>query len=119
MTNSKNIGNKGEDLAALFLQKGGFNILYRNFYSKFGEIDIIAIKNKLLLFVEVKYRSNESRGKAEEMVSDYKKQRILRTAKYFLMKFPHYSEYNLRFDLIAISKNNGIKHIKNIILENI
>ncbi|HEC1788756.1 TPA: YraN family protein, partial [Campylobacter lari] len=47
-------GKKGEELACEFLKTQGFEILKRNFYSKFGEIDIIAKKDKILHFIEVK-----------------------------------------------------------------
>jgi len=51
-------GKIGEDLAAHFLCKKGFGILERNYHSRYGEIDIIASKADLIVFVEVKYRKN-------------------------------------------------------------
>ncbi len=53
-SNSQKIGKLGEDVASIFLTKKGFNILERNYTRKWGEIDIIAEKNKKLYFIEVK-----------------------------------------------------------------
>lgn len=54
--NHREIGTVYENKAVLFLQEKGFQILERNFYTRFGEIDIIAMDRDYLVFVEVKYR---------------------------------------------------------------
>lgn len=59
MTNPKMIGNIGEEIAQNYLLRRGCRILHRNYYSRFGEIDIIAEHDATLLFIEVKYRQNE------------------------------------------------------------
>ena len=55
---SLKIGNEAEDKASSYLQKKGYTILERNFHSKFGEIDIIAQKENVLHFCEVKFSQN-------------------------------------------------------------
>ena len=58
--NKRGIGNKGEAIAASFLENNGIIILERNYQNRFGEIDIIAREGNVLLFIEVKYRKDES-----------------------------------------------------------
>lgn len=55
-------GKHGEELAAVYLQAQGYQIVFRNFYSKYGELDIVAKKNNLLVFVEVKTRTQIGRA---------------------------------------------------------
>lgn len=57
--NKRGIGNKGEAIAASFLENNGIIILERNYQNRFGEIDIIAREGNVLLFIEVKYRKDE------------------------------------------------------------
>lgn len=111
------LGRTGEDRALLFLKKRGFNILERNFRAgKTGEIDIIALKGELLVFAEVKTRTSDSKGNPSETITYYKKKSIFHTALAYLSKHPEYTEYNIRFDLIAII-GDDIECIENIILE--
>lgn len=108
--NTKNIGNLGENKAAKFLENLGFCILERNFYSKYGEIDIIAKDEKYLVFVEVKFRNKNFAISPEENIGISKQKKIIKTAYEFLQK----NDYNLqpRFDVIIIN-NENIKYIKN------
>ena len=56
--NNRQIGSKYEQLAADYLKKQGYCIVERNYYTPYGEIDIIAQQDEVLVFVEIKYRSN-------------------------------------------------------------
>ena len=78
--NNKRIGTLGEELAEIMLQEKGYKILAKNFRCRYGEIDIIALKNKVLAFVEVKTRLFESCGNGAESVTAVKRQRIRRCA---------------------------------------
>lgn len=113
------LGRFGEDEASLFLEKGGFILLERNFtLHRSGEIDIICRMKKRIVFVEVKTRRRTSKGSAEESITEFKKRRMLHTAKWWIMMHPEYSEFDFRFDLIAVSFKEGtvqISHIENII----
>ena len=60
--NKREIGKTGEIKAAKYLESMGVNILERNYQNRFGEIDIIGKEGNILLFIEVKYRKNESFG---------------------------------------------------------
>ena len=77
-------GNIAEDRAASFLQEHGFFIIERNFYSRFGEIDIIASKNDVLHFVEVK--SALSYELAIQNITSKKMSRLIRTGDIFMKK---------------------------------
>lgn len=62
------VGKKGEDLACSYLENLHYQILERNFHTRFGEIDIIAREKKALIFVEVKTRRSQSYGSPAESV---------------------------------------------------
>ena len=97
---TKEIGNKGEDYAVDFLLKNEYKILNRNYHSKFGEIDIIAENKEYLIFVEVKTRHKDSLTLPYEAVDKSKQRKIIKTAKYFLMKNP--TEKYCRFDVCEV-----------------
>lgn len=111
MTKNKRMtGAEYEKTAAEYLTKKGYKILALNFYTKMGEIDIIAMDDNTIVFTEVKYRKNTSYGYPEEAVTPLKMHRIKMTANYFLTKY-RMEDINVRFDVIAILDSN-IKHIK-------
>ena len=107
---SSDIGKIAEEKAVNFLKQKGYTILDRNFRTRYGEIDIIASKDKTLVFVEVRFRSGSFISPEESI--DYRKvQRIIKTANAYLTKATINYE-NIRFDVIAIDKNQ-IRHIEN------
>ena len=111
------IGKIGEKLAAEYLEKQGYEIITTNFYTKRGEIDIIARKDKEIVFVEVKTRSSDSFGKPVEAVSYFKQKHLYQTAKYYMYKTCHELDY-IRFDVIEVYIKYGkvrINHIKQIL----
>ncbi|MCL1833613.1 MAG: YraN family protein [Leptospirales bacterium] len=113
----KIFGADGESAASEFLESNGFTIIERNFSAgRSGETDIIAIKEKLLLFAEVKARSSEKYGGGIYSITEGKKRKLRTSAKFFLLKNPKYNspEYSIRFDLITIQDGN-IEWIDDII----
>lgn len=97
-------GNKGyeyEEIAKKYLIKNNYIIIEQNFISKFGEIDIIASKDDILCFIEVKGRKNAEYGLPREYVSKYKQQKIILAARYFLLK-GDFNDVQCRFDVIEI-----------------
>ena len=101
MANKKKIlGDAGETLVADYLEKQGYQILCRNFRSRFGEIDIVAENGTILAFVEVKARQTGALVKSCESVGSVKRRKILRTACVYLMKFP--TEFQPRFDVACV-----------------
>ena len=99
--NKRQIGSIGEDMAVEFLKSRGVKILERNYQNRFGEIDIIGREDNTLLFIEVKYRKNESFGYPLEAVGFAKREKIRKMASFFLNE-NHYYHYNIRFDCIGI-----------------
>jgi putative endonuclease len=98
----KDIGKKGEDEAVHFLEESGYVVMDRNFRFSRNEIDIIAKKNDLLIFVEVKVRSSNNFGFPESFVSDEQANRIMKAAE----EYQYQNEWsgNIRFDIISIEK---------------
>ena len=105
-TNKQAVGDFAEDLAAEFLQANGLNILHRNFLCKVGEIDLIAsdhrYKEVSIVFVEVRYRRNQSYGGGLASITLKKQEKLRRSAQTFLLQ-QHSSDIPCRFDVISVS----------------
>lgn len=110
--NKRKVGGYYEQKAADYLKKQGVYIKVLNYRCKTGEIDIIARDGEHLIFVEVKYRSDEKSGDALEAVGYYKQKNISKVAKYYLMTHYHSIDLACRFDVVAIN-GDRIKWIKN------
>ena len=84
-TSTRSLGQYGEDLACKYLQAQGYQILARGFrFRRYGEIDIVANKDGVLSFIEVKTRSSKRYGKPAESVTLAKQRKIYRVAQYYL-----------------------------------
>ena len=116
IVNNRALGAKYEDLAAAWLEEQGYRILQRNFYSRFGEIDLIAMDQRerrpVLVFVEVKYRNSCRTGYAEEAVTRKKQQAIRHTADFYRVRYRIPDTISCRFDVIAF-QNGRLRHIEN------
>ncbi len=110
----KKIGTSGEELAARFLQEKGYRIRERNYRVPLGELDIIAEKDRRIIFVEVKTRRNLRCGTPAESVSYYKQRKIIRVAQVFLRQ-KQLEGCSCRFDVIEVyvhpEKTWQIRHI--------
>ncbi|MCB9210300.1 MAG: YraN family protein [Ignavibacteriales bacterium] len=115
-TNKKQIGDKGEDLAIEMLVNENYEIVERNYRFGHGEIDIIAKKNDILVFIEVKTRKNLEYGMPELAVTKNKQRQIRKIAEAYLYE-KKISDIDCRIDVIAILiKKNlppEINHIEN------
>lgn len=98
---NQNLGKIGEDKAASFLKSNQFFILKKNFYTPFGEIDIIAKKEKTLYFIEVKTRKDDKKGKPYEAVNFYKLKHLKKAVNFFLLK-NKYLNYKMKIGIISI-----------------
>ena len=110
--NKREKGALYEELAAEYLRRHGFSISERNFRSRSGEIDIIAEKDGVTVYCEVKFRSGKGYGAPEEAVDFRKRQRIVRTAMYHRYIKGYSENKPCRFDVIAIC-GDEIRHIEN------
>ena len=98
------------------MKKLGYEIIELNYRIKFGEIDIISLKNKYLIFIEVKTRRCEKFGKPQFSVNYSKQNQIKKIAKFFIYEYQQFTKYKIRFDVIVINiKNNKayLKHFDN------
>ncbi|HEY4512398.1 MAG TPA: YraN family protein [Candidatus Paceibacterota bacterium] len=121
------IGNKtgklGEDIAALFLERRGFHVKYRNYWKPYGEIDLICEKAGKLHFIEVKTVSCLPAGTAhenyhaEQNVHRYKLKRLGRVIQSFLMK-REYKDMDWQFDICVVTIDNQQKKAKVKLIEN-
>ncbi len=105
----KLLGISGEAKAEKYIKKLGYKILERNYRTKQGEIDIIASKDNLIVFIEVKTRSNANYGKGYESVNKNKCEKIIRTAEQYML---NHTDKLARFDVISID-DGEISHIEN------
>lgn len=108
-------GYQAEEAAAQYLINNGYEILERRYKTKYGEVDIIAIKNHLLSFIEVKARTS---GNFQDCISPTQIKRNLSAATFFLDQNPKYENFEMQYDLICIGENNAIvDHMKNVIFQ--
>ncbi len=106
----KKIGNKAENQALKYLKKHGLRLVKKNYLTKIGEIDIIMLDNDTLVFIEVRYRTNNYYGDAITSVNYNKQKKIIRTAKVFLQQYPKYEDFICRFDVIGVE--SSLKYAK-------
>lgn len=111
------IGKFGEETAKRFLVNKGYKILDTNFYCKRGEIDIIALDKKEIVFIEIKSRTNKEFGLPSESVTSKKIEHILKAAEYYLY-IRNLENQPTRIDVIEIYIHKTqikINHLKQVI----
>jgi len=126
-TNKQKVGKIGEDIICRFLMKQDFQIIERNYWKKWGEIDIIAKKSNILHFVEVKtvsYKNLESviyetdKHRPEENVHPWKLKKLSRVIQTYLLE-KDIIDIDWRFDVAAVYLDMANKKAKVKLLENI
>jgi len=100
-------GKTGEDFAADYLVKKGYQILHKNYRHERGEIDLIAQQGKTLVFVEVKLRTSTAFGFPEEFVNSKKTAKVMETARHYLEEKNWHGA--VRYDIIAIVKKAAME----------
>lgn len=101
----KQLGYFGEKVTAYYLTKKGYRILKRNFTVKGGEIDIIAEKDGIIAFVEVKTRTPDPMVNGFEAVTKSKRKLIIKTSEEYSYRFPH--DFQPRFDVAWVTVSDG------------
>ncbi len=101
----KNLGRKGEELAAVLCSERGLLILEMNHRTPSGEIDIIAKDGDILVFIEVKTRTGDVYGAPFEAVTREKRAKIRTVALSYMKRFR--KEVPVRFDVISVSMQGG------------
>ncbi len=100
--NNRTKGTKYEDMVVQFVLKKGYRIIERNFYSKAGEIDIIAKDGKYLVFIEVR-SSEKSFVHPLESINKTKINRIIKSARFYLYTHNIKAQF-IRFDVVGVIK---------------
>jgi putative endonuclease len=111
-------GNRGEEIAVKYLQDKGYKIIDRNFRLKGGEIDIVAVKDGILIFVEVKTRTSNQFGTGFEAITSWKIKSLIKSAYFYKATHRDLPE-EMRIDAVSImvdnfSNSHSIEHIENI-----
>lgn len=116
---NKGVGRRGEDVAADYLGQQGYQIVERNFRTRFGEIDLICWDDRDLVFVEVKARTSHRFGLPEEAITWRKRQKLRQLISLYLQE--HEQRFQrLRLEAIAIDLEpvsllvRAIRHFRDI-----
>ena len=98
---TKNIGETTEKAALVFLLEQGLKLLETNYYSRYGEIDIVMADDKVIVFIEVRYRKSNAYGGGATSITRNKQQKLIKTANHYLQH--HKANVECRFDVIDMS----------------
>lgn len=98
--NTKQIGDWAEQRALDYLINKGFVLMHRQFRCAMGECDLIMKDKQTIVFIEVRYKQNTTFCAPEETIHWGKQRKLIKTAEYFLVRYPN---MDCRFDVIAIS----------------
>jgi len=113
MSNTQQIGFLAEQAACVYLQKQGLKLITQNFRCDAGEIDLIMQENDMLVFVEVRFRQHKNYGHGIETISPSKKQRLIRTALFYLQENHLIDKVPCRFDVLGAGPESQIIWITN------
>ncbi len=110
----KMLGQEGEDQAAKYLVRQGYKILERNYRTRVGEIDLIALHDGEVVFVEVKTRTTTAYGAPELAVNPQKQRRMIKAALGYIKNMKLH-QVPCRFDVVAINAatDGGVELIQN------
>ena len=110
-------GKTAENFALNYLIHHGLTLVEKNFhlnkgrYTR-GEIDLIMLDKKQLVFVEVRLRQNQHYADSFSSITRQKQLVIIRTAEYYLQTHPHHQKHACRFDAVGINNNQQIHWIR-------
>lgn len=115
--NTRKVGLKAESFVCQFLQKKGYKIIGRNYRTNFGEIDIIALYDGVLVFIEVKYRKNYKFGYPEDAVGYRKLKIIQKVAEHYILNHKDKKEklpLRCRVEVASVTLVSGSFQVKMI-----
>ena len=113
--NNLSTGKYGEKIAAEYLIKQGYKIVETNkHFSRFCEIDIIALDKSTLVFTEVKTRKTTKYGHPQEAITKTKYQNIKNGIYFYLQENPEYKKFRIDVISIVLEPKIEIKHLKNV-----
>lgn len=107
-------GAEGEEIAAAFLRARGYTILARNFRCVAGEIDVVALDARTIVFGEVRTRRGRAHGSALESVTGAKQRQVVRVAGVYLARH-HLHAHPVRFDVVAVEIRGSTVTVAHVI----
>jgi putative endonuclease len=110
-TPRREFGDAGEDIARAYLTKKGYRCLASNHRTRWGEIDLVMEDGGVVVFVEVKHRSNDIYGSPEEAITPWKMKHMVRAALFYIQN-THLAGRMIRFDVVSIDEE-GVRHLEN------
>jgi putative endonuclease len=118
-SSGQSIGHRGESFAEAYLEAKGCSILAKNWRSPYGEIDLIAAYDDVIVFIEVKTRASKSLGPPEISITPRKREHMRNTAEYYIQQHPELTN-DWRIDVITVQIQAGnlppiIDHFENAI----
>jgi len=114
MLSKLSLGHYGEQIAKQYLAERGYAIIDQNYYTRYGEIDLIVAKNGTIIFVEVKTRTNTAYGYPEDSISKKKKKSLVACAQRYMIN----KTQPWQIDVIAITLEGNkakVLHIENCV----
>jgi putative endonuclease len=109
------LGNEAEETAVAVLRREGYVILARNFSCRFGELDIVAERDRTVCFVEVRMRSCAAWGDPSQTVSYVKQRRVVKAAIHYLFRYD-LKDRMIRFDVVSVvgrGERAVVEHLPN------
>lgn len=101
--NKRKKGSQYEDKTKIYMEESGMTIIDKNYFCRFGEIDLVAWDDGVLVFTEVKYRTNDRYGHPAEHVHFHKQQTIRQVSRWYVMDKKIFNR-NVRYDVAAWHK---------------
>jgi len=114
-THKQILGQEGERIAEIYLRKKGYRVVERNYRCPVGELDLILLDRRVVVFVEVKTRTDDRFGAPLESVGPRKQKKMIKTALFFLTRHQLHNR-DARFDVVGISLKAGepvVDHVQN------
>lgn len=99
---TRSVGQRGENIAARYLEARGLRLLERNYRCRGGEIDLVMLDGSTLVLVEVRLRSSADFGGAAASVGPRKQRRLVHAARHLMMTRHEFREWPIRFDVVAL-----------------
>ena len=107
---AKSLGERGEEHAAGYLRRLGYHIVGRQVDMGAGELDIVAVDGRTVVFVEVKTRTSDAAGAPTDAIDDLRQNRLTRAALAYL-KSHGLLEHSARFDVVAVTWPDGAREV--------
>jgi len=104
-------GVQAEKTARGYLEKRGYKLIQARYKTKYGEVDLLMSKDRILCFIEVKARAQEL--DALEAVTARSRKRIENAALFFLAEHPEYNNFDMRFDVVTVTGDSSVQHLDN------